>query len=112
MIKNENDLLGFIIMNKDQNNEIKTNYLISIANTDLVSLSELVDRLVAKKYLIFSYDILSLTDIGIRNYVSTQKRFAIWLSKLLVLTIKNAMVYIAGILSGILVAYISNMLIH
>ena len=111
MIKNENDLLGLIIKNKDRNNEIKVSRLFSVANTDSISLQELVNRLVKQKYLIYSTDILSLTDLGIRNYVSPTKKFFLWFAKLLILTIKELIVYIFGIISGVAIAYLSNMLI-
>ena len=108
MIKNENDLLGILIKNKDQNNMVEINLLKSIADIDQFSLQELISRLSAKKYLLPSMSAVTLTDLGIRNYVSPRKKFAMWMAKMLVLTVKNLLFYVAGIISGILVSYFSN----
>lgn len=114
-IKNENDFLGYLISVKDSENNVDLEKLIKSEILPNLDVSELVNILVSKNYAKQTDSCtLHLYTWGISAYIPTWKRIGIWVIKLLVLTIKNLILFVGGILSGIIVAYatflINNML--
>lgn len=105
MIKNENELLGLLIDLQDENKNIDNNKLISSADIDSHSLQYLMNGLIEKHYVSYSLDTTSLTDLGIMNYISPKKRFLTWLSKALVITAKEVVIFLSGTASGVLISY-------
>lgn len=114
-IKNENDFLGYLISVKNSENNINLKKLVESEILPSLDISELVNILVSKNYATQADTYtLHLYTWGISAYVPTWKRICLWILKLLVLTIKNLILFVGGILSGIIVAYatflINNML--
>ena len=112
MIKNANDLLGFLIKNRNGKNEVRASVILENAGMDSISLNYLIKQLKEQCFIIYSYDTIGITDLGLRNYISPMRKSIVWVSKLLILTLKNLIVYAAGIASGVIIAYLSNMLIR
>lgn len=107
MIKNENELLGILISIQDKNGKVDNSKLSQITNTDNATLKHLMDILIEKHYVIYTYDTTDVTDLGKVNYVPKWKQMLLWLAKLLVLTVKELFVFASGVLSGLLVAYLT-----
>lgn len=105
-IKNENDFLGYLISVKDSENNVDLEKLIKSEILPNLDISELVNILESKNYTKqIDTCTLHLYTWGISAYIPTWKRIGIWIAKLLILTIKNLILFVGGILSGIIVAY-------
>ena len=113
-VKDKNDMLGFLIANQKPNGDVPSKIILDKLNDiclDNFSANQLIKSLSDVHYIIYAMDVITVTKLGENNYNSPYKRFAIWLAKLLVLTVKNVVLYVGGILSGILVAYFTNMFV-
>ena len=113
-VKDKNDMLGFLIANQKPNGDVPSKIILDKLNDiclDNFSANQLIKSLSDAHYIIYAMDVITVTKLGENNYNSPYKRFALWLAKLLVLTVKNVVLYVGGILSGILVAYFTNMFV-
>ncbi len=100
-IKNENDMLGFLIFHMSKNNDIKTELVLEESGMDSVSADILLKQLKDSYFIIYTYDAITVTSLGKNNYKSIFHKAAMWLLVLL----KFAVSYTLGILSGVLIAY-------
>ena len=73
MIKNANDLLGFLIKNRNGKNEVRASVILENAGMDSISLNYLIKQLKEQCFIIYSYDTIGITDLGLRNYISNAK---------------------------------------
>lgn len=106
MIKNRNDFLGFLIRIKNMENNVSINDAIEASGLTNLDFSELVNQILESHYAIQTdLNTLHLFPWGIAAYTPKWKRISLWFLKLCVLTVKNLILYIGGILSGIIVAY-------
>lgn len=101
-IKNENDLLGLLIKLKDKNGNVDNNVLLSSSKSEPYSIEFLMNGLINKRYVIYSYDTTTLTSLGLYNYISIPKRIFSWLITLL----KFAFSYTLGVFSGIIATWL------
>lgn len=105
MIANENDLLGVIINNVNDKNECGHSKIVKSAGIDWDSYSVLVKSLEQKHCIRADSECVLLLSIGRNNYISKKRRFASWILKMLVLTIKELFVFLSGVASGLIVSY-------
>lgn len=115
MPKTENEFPRFLISIKDSANNIDLNKAMSESGYSDIDLKQIIVALSEKDYIIqIDANTIHLYPWGIFAYKSRGKRFFLRLSKLLILTVKNLILFVGGILSGIIVAYatflINNML--
>lgn len=111
-IQNENDMLGFLITHMDSNHNVGADVILKEAGIDNLSCYALLKSLESSHYIIYTYDTMTVLSLGELNYRSPLKKLLLWILKLLILTIKNLIIYIAGILSGLIVAYLSYIFIQ
>lgn len=103
---NKNDILGLIISFKNGNNDVDVNKLLTELNITNLDLSEYIKYLENEGYAkLIDSNTLHLYPWGISAYIPDWKRNLLWIAKLLILTLKNLILYVGGILSGIIVAY-------
>ncbi|OUO75190.1 hypothetical protein B5F53_18555 [Blautia sp. An249] len=106
MIKNENDFLKVLIESKDSDNDVSVSKVMKGNQLTSLDFSCMLARLTEKEYIIQTdSETIHLYPWGIAAYKSLWKRIAFWIGKLLILTIKNLILFIGGILSGLIVAY-------
>ena len=111
MIKNENDFLGLLISNKDSENNVHLSKISSDSGLTSLDISRLIENLSKHDFIVQTdTETIHLFPWGISAYKPLWKRIAIPICKLLVLTIKNLIIFIVGILSGIIVAYATVLL--
>lgn len=106
MVKNENELLGELIKIQRKHGKVDNSNLSELTGTDGITLEFLSKKLDEKHYIVYSMDTSVVTDLGVANYVSKPKSFLLWIAKLLVLTLKEDVVFFSGVSSGLLVAYL------
>ena len=103
---NKDDILGLIISFKNENNDVNINNLLKELNITNLDLSEYIKDLESEGYAkLVDSNTLHLYPWGISAYKPKWKRCLLWIAKLLILTIKNLILYVGGILSGIIVSY-------
>lgn len=107
MIKDENELFGELIKIENSLGKIDNSKLSETLGTDNVTLNVLMDNLSAKRYIIKSMDISSVTDLGKTSFISKKKRFIQYLKNATKFILKELFVFFLGILSGLLIAYFS-----
>ena len=90
-IKNENDLLGFLIKLKDKNNKVRNHILLQQSQMDSVSLEHLMKGLIENHYVIYSMDTTTITKLGENNYISPLKKFFS--------CIRNIALYLLGVIT-------------
>lgn len=109
MTKTDNKYLGKMIKFCDKNNSFNIADFCQkygISNTDFTMISK---SLKSKNYLIDSdLSTLHICPSAFVDYVSPLKRFLLFTGKLLLLTVKNVVIFCAGILSGIATAYLTD----
>ena len=103
-IKNENDFLGYLIKNS-KNNVCNQHECYKESGLDQSSFIYYANILKDKHYIETDVTNYYITQIGINNYISPVKKFALSFLKFSVLTLKELLVFLSGIVSGILVAY-------
>lgn len=111
-IKNTNDFIGFLISVKSDFNDIDTSIALSLSGLSQIDFSHYIDLLLNNgliKYI--DTQTYHLFPECISSYCPTYKRILLWISKMLILTVKNVIIYIGGILSGVLVAYLSSLIV-
>ena len=102
----KNDLFGLIISSRNETNDVNINKLMDNYNLTSIDLSEFIKYLESEGYAKqVDTNTLHLFPWGISAYNPRWKTILLWFGKLLVLTLKNLILYIGGILSGIIVAY-------
>lgn len=101
-IKNENDMLGFLIANMDSNKDVDTMTILNKSNIDNVSCNTLIRSLEKTHYIIYATDIITVSSLGENNYKSPIKQFLIWLFKAIIFTSKTVIAYISGIISVVI----------
>lgn len=101
-IKNENDMLGFLIANMDSNKDVDTMTILNKSNIDNVSCNNLIRSLEKTHYIIYATDIITVSSLGENNYKSPIKQFLIWLFKAIIFTSKTVIAYISGIISVVI----------
>lgn len=106
-VKNENDMLGFLIAKMDYNKDVPAKVILNESGLDNISCNQLLKSLETSNYIIYSTDIVSVVSLGINNYRSPFKRFIIFIGW----RIWDLIVFLAGILSGVLITYLSHILI-
>lgn len=105
-IKNENDFLGLLISQKDSSGNVDISKMSSDLGLTSIDISYMVKSLSEKDYIIQTDSrIIHLYPWGISAYKPLWKIIAMPIGKLLILTIKNLVLFIGGILSGLIVAY-------
>ena len=110
-IKNENDFLGFLISIKNENDDVSVIKTFRESGLSNIDCAHYFKSLSSKGLLDFiDTDTYHLYPHGISSYVSPLKRLSLWVAKLLVLTIKNLIVYIAGILSAVIAGVILGLI--
>lgn len=110
MVKNENQLLGILISNKNINGECNHTVAVEKSGLDWETYSFLLKCLEEKKYIRFDNEFAKPLKYGEINYISPKKQIASWFAKILVFTVKELFVFALGFISGIAVNYFSHML--
>ena len=106
-IKNENDMLGFLIAKMDSNKDVRAKVILSESGLDNISCFQLIKSLEKSHYIIYSTDIITVISIGENNYRSPFRKFVSFIGW----RIWELFVFFSGILSGVLIAYLSHILI-
>lgn len=110
-IRNENDFLGCLISVRDKDNDVdlsKAMHATGFCNLDFsIFLKKLEDKEVI---MMLDTETCHLYQWSIDSYQSPMKIALFKIGKLLLLTVKNVVIYVGGIVSGIVVAYISFLL--
>lgn len=101
-IKNENDMLGFLIANMDSNKDVDAMTILNESGVDNVSCNTLVRSLENSHYIIYATDVITVSSLGENNYKSPLKQFLIWLFKAIIFTSKTVVAYISGIASVVI----------
>ena len=105
-IKDENDLLGVILKNCDSNREIGANRLISLTDLDGFEVEFLLNKLAENSFVLYTMDIVQITHLGAKNYVSPIKKAL----RFLAFATKEVVIYLLGIASGVAGAVILHIL--
>lgn len=100
-IKNENDMLGFLIAHMDSNKDTRADVIFEKSVLDNPTCYNLLKSLEASHYIIYTYDTITMLSLGQNNYRSPLKRFLLWLTKAMIFTTKTLLSYVAGIVSVI-----------
>lgn len=101
-IKNENDMLGFLIANMDSEKDVKAMTILNESGVDNVSCNTLVRNLEKSRYIIYSTNVITVSSLDENNYKSPIKQFLIWIFKAIIFTSKTVIAYIAGIASVVI----------
>lgn len=111
-IKNENDFIGFLISIKSVENDIDTHAALKESNLSHVDFLHFMDSLLSKGLVKYNdTQTYHMFPECISAYRPTYKRILLWIAKMLILTVKNVIIYVGGILSGVIVAYLSSLII-
>ena len=109
-VKNENDMLGFLIANMDSQKEVKASFILdklNDINLDNPSADMFLKSLAKDGYIIYSTDVMTVLKLGENNYVSIWKRIL----RFFIRRIWDLIVFLSGIVSGVLIAYLTHILI-
>lgn len=104
--KTPNALLGKMIKHMDENHDILSSKVVDLSKLDDYSTSVLINELVNSHYVIYSNDILTVTELGRLNYISPMKKF---FTHYLILGLKEVIVFITGIGIGLAINYFSHL---
>ena len=111
-IKNENDFIGFLISVKSSENDIDVHSAFKASGLSQIDFSHYTDSLTDKGLLKYmDTQTYHMFPECISSYCPTNKRILLWIAKMLVLTVKNVIIYVGGILSGVIVAYLSSLIV-
>lgn len=108
MVKNENQLLGILISNKNINGDCDHAVAVKKSGLDWETYSFLLKNLEEKKYIRFDNEFATLLKFGEINYISPKKQVALWMLKILALTIKELFVFLSGVSVGLAVNYFTH----
>lgn len=108
MVKNENQLLGILISNKNVNGECDHSIVVEKSGLDWETYSFLLKILEEKKYIRFDNEFATPLKYGEINYISPKKQIALWIGKLFVLTLKELFVFLSGVGVGLAVNYFTH----
>lgn len=104
-IKDSNDLLGLIITeNKNNNSDAHAIFLKS--NIDATSFRVLLNALIQHNYVTCNLSEINVTSLGNNNFISKFKKF----SRFLAVAIKEVIVFVLGIVSGVVGTLLSSYL--
>ena len=106
-IKNENDMLGFLIAHMDSNKDILSDVIREKSGLDDVSCYQMLKTLEKLHYIIYTNDTISVVSLGQNNYRSPMRRFLGFLGW----RVWDLIIFLAGIFSGVAVTYLSHILI-
>lgn len=104
-VKNENDMLRFLIANKQPNGDISAKTILDNLDSiglDNVSANNLLRNLEKLHYITYATDVMTVLKLGENNYKSPLKSFVIWFAKVMLFTSKTFISYIAGIASVVI----------
>ena len=106
-IKNENDMLGFLIAHMDSKKDIRSDVILEKSGLDNPTCHNLLKSLEKSHYIIYTNDTMTVLSLGQNNYRSPTRRFIEFLGW----RIWDLFVFLLGIVSGVAVTYISHILI-
>lgn len=104
-VKNENDMLGFLIANKLPNGDVPSKQILDNLDKiglDSVSANKLLRSLESLRYIAYATDVMTVFKLGENNYNSPVKIFVFWFFKVMLFTTKTLVSYIAGIASVVI----------
>ena len=105
-IKDENDLLGVILKNCDSDREIDSRRLIKLTDLDSFEVEFLLHKLSENRFVVYTTDIVQITHLGVKNYVSPMKKAL----RFLAFATKEVIIYLLGIASGVAGAVILHLI--
>lgn len=106
-IKNENDFLGFLVSIKNEKNSISVRNVLDQSGLSDIDCSHYFKSLQTKGYVRhMDSETYHIYPDGISAYISPAKRTFHVVGRMLVLTIKELFVFLSGVASGLLVAYL------
>lgn len=107
MIKNENDFLGFLIKIKQNNGNISVSRILKESELNNIDCAHYLKSLQTKGYIQYmDTETYHIYPEGINAYVSFPKKLTRFIEKILIFTTKELFVFISGVASGLLVAYL------
>lgn len=111
MIKNENDFLGVLISNMDEDCCVSVYTMERATGLTTIQCGDILNSLCEKKHLqIMDTVTIRVTQLGLMAYISPKKRLLRWIASFCLFTIKEGIVFALGVVSGLLVAYFSRIL--
>ena len=106
IIKDENSFLGALISIANNNHDCDYNTICKSFSIDAFDMKPYLESLNEKRCLcITDTQTIHLFPTAYGTYISPAKRIGMWLLKLLVLTVKNFVVFGTGVATGIAIAY-------
>ena len=109
-VSNKNDMLGFLIANMDSQKEVKASFILNKLNDinlDNPSANMFLKSLSTDGYIIYSTDVITVLKLGENNYLSIWKQIL----RFFIRRIWDLIVFLSGIVSGVLIAYLTHILI-
>lgn len=100
-IQNANDMLGFLIANADENNNVSSKTIREKSSLDEITLNTFLKKLNNDIYIVQSFDVVTIISLGRNNYISIFDRIL----GFFIVLLKFVISYTLGIFSGVLVAY-------
>lgn len=101
-IKNENDMLGFLISNMDSKKDVSAKIILDNSGLDNVACYTLLKSLEKSSYIIYTRDTMTVSSLGENNYKSPINQFLIWTFKAIIFTSKTVIAYVSGIASVVI----------
>ena len=101
-IKNENDMLGFLIANMNSKKDVSAKIILDKSGIDSVSCYTLLKSLEKSNYIIYTRDTMTVSSLGENNYNSPIKQLFICIFKAILFMTKTVIAYIAGIASVVI----------
>ena len=112
MNKVENRIIGCLIKVSDKNHNAKVVDVAEKWSIDLIDLSPIIGRLASLKLISqIDTETVHINLFGYAEYVSPTKRVLLFVGKYLALALKELVVFIGGVISGVLIAYLSHLFI-
>ena len=108
MVKNENQLLGVLISNKNIKGECNHSAAVEKSSLDWETYSFLLKNLEGKKYIRFDNEFATILKFGEANYISPRKQVSLWFARILALTIKELFVFLSGFSVGLAINYFTH----
>ena len=107
-IKNENDMLGFLIKHMDSRKDVPASVILKESGLDQVSCNRLLKDMAKSGYIIFSMDVMTVTSLGENNYVSPKKKFFLKVREVSVIALKEIIVFFSGVGVGLAVNFLTS----
>lgn len=109
MITNENDFLGILIKCKDENNECYIQKIMNLSKMSDMDCMPFLKSLESKNIITATaLGVFRLNPIAFSVYRSRRDRFFVFFGKLSVGALKFIITYVLGIISGLIIAYITH----